>query len=76
MFSGRVPADGRERFVDAFDTEFRAWIAAPEAGGATGPSAWDGYVATVTSSRGVKAMADGSREVIALRERPAVYREA
>ena len=37
MFSGRVPADWRERFTDAFDTEFRAWIAAAEAGGATGP---------------------------------------
>jgi myo-inositol 2-dehydrogenase/D-chiro-inositol 1-dehydrogenase len=76
MFSGRVPADWRERFVDAFDTEFRAWIVAAKAGGATGPSAWDGYVATITSSTGVKAMADGSREVIALRERPALYRQA
>src|SRR5271165_2772284 len=37
VFSGRVPADWRERFVDAFDTEFRAWIAAAKAGGATGP---------------------------------------
>ena len=36
-FFGRVPADWRERFIEAFDTEFRAWIAAAEAGGATGP---------------------------------------
>jgi myo-inositol 2-dehydrogenase/D-chiro-inositol 1-dehydrogenase len=75
-FSGRVPADWRERFVEAFDTEFRAWITAASAGGATGPSAWDGYVATVACSTGVKAMADGSREAIALRERPAIYQQA
>ena len=75
-FSGRVPADWKERFITAFDDEFRAWIAAAKAGGATGPSAWDGYVATVTSSTGVKAMANGTRETILLRERPAIYREA
>jgi myo-inositol 2-dehydrogenase/D-chiro-inositol 1-dehydrogenase len=72
-FSGRVPADWKERFVDAFDTEFRAWIDAAASGGATGPSAWDGYVATVTTTMGVKAMASGGREVIELRERPGLY---
>jgi myo-inositol 2-dehydrogenase/D-chiro-inositol 1-dehydrogenase len=70
---GRVPEDWRERFVDAFDAEFRAWIAAAEAGGAAGPSAWDGYVATVTSGLGVKAIASGGREVITLRDRPGLY---
>jgi myo-inositol 2-dehydrogenase/D-chiro-inositol 1-dehydrogenase len=73
VFSGRVPVDWKERFGEAFDAEFRAWIVAARAGGATGPSAWDGYVATVTCSTGVKAMTDGSREVIRLRERPALY---
>ena len=73
VFSGRVPADWRERFADAFDAEFRAWIAAAKAGEATGPSTWDGYVATVASSAGVKAIASGGRETIALRDRPALY---
>jgi len=72
-FFGRVPADWRERFGDAFTAEFRAWIAAAQIGGAAGPSAWDGYVATVTSGSGVKAIASGRREVIALRDRPALY---
>ncbi len=76
VFCGRVPADWKERFVSAFDEEFRQWIAAAKAGGATGPSAWDGYVATVTSSTGVKAMANGTRETIALCERPAIYQRA
>jgi myo-inositol 2-dehydrogenase/D-chiro-inositol 1-dehydrogenase len=75
-FSGRVPADWRERFADAFDAEFRAWIAVAKVGGATGPSAWDGYVATVTSGAGVKAIASGSREAITLTDRPALYSAA
>ena len=72
-FSGRVPADWRERFGQAFDEEFRAFIAAAAKGGAAGPSAWDGYVATVASTTGVKAMESRAREPIALRERPALY---
>jgi myo-inositol 2-dehydrogenase / D-chiro-inositol 1-dehydrogenase len=73
VFMGRVPADWRERFVTAFDTEFREWLAAAAKGGATGPSAWDGYVATVVSGVGVKAIESGQREPIKLRERPALY---
>jgi myo-inositol 2-dehydrogenase/D-chiro-inositol 1-dehydrogenase len=75
-FCGRVPADWRERFVDAFDAEFRAWISAAKTGAAAGPSAWDGYVATVTSGVGVQAIASGGREVITLRDRPALYSAA
>jgi myo-inositol 2-dehydrogenase/D-chiro-inositol 1-dehydrogenase len=75
VFSGRVPADWKERFVAAFDEEFRQWIAAAKAGGATGPSAWDGYVATVTSATDIKAMVGGTREAIGLRDRPAIYRQ-
>jgi myo-inositol 2-dehydrogenase/D-chiro-inositol 1-dehydrogenase len=73
VFSGRVPADWKERFGAAFDAEFREWIAAASAGGAVGPSAWDGYVATVVTTTGVKAIASGAREPIVLRERPALY---
>jgi myo-inositol 2-dehydrogenase / D-chiro-inositol 1-dehydrogenase len=73
-FSGRVPEDWRERFGRAFDAEFMEWIAAAAKGGATGPSAWDGYVATVVSDIGVKAMEAGERMPIALRDKPALYR--
>ena len=72
-FRGRVPADWRERFNAAFDAEFREWLAAAAKGGAAGPSAWDGYVATVASTLGVKAVEGGRREPVALRERPALY---
>ena len=49
--AGRVPADWRERFVRAYDIEFQEWVDAVAGGGSTGPSAWDGYAATVVSRR-------------------------
>ena len=73
MFSGRVPVDWRERFGAAFDAEFREWLAAATKGEAAGPSSWDGYVATVVTTTGVKAIESGEREPIRLRERPALY---
>jgi myo-inositol 2-dehydrogenase/D-chiro-inositol 1-dehydrogenase len=60
-FSGRVFADWPERFDPAFDAEFRAWISAAAKGGAAGPSAWDGYVATAATLAGVKSLASGER---------------
>jgi myo-inositol 2-dehydrogenase / D-chiro-inositol 1-dehydrogenase len=72
-FSGRVFADWPERFDPAFDVEFRAWIAAAAKGGAAGPSAWDGYVATAATLAGVKALASGAREPINLRNKPPLY---
>ncbi len=51
-FGGRIPADWRERFVRAFDTEFQEWINSVQAGtGPTGPSSWDGFAATVACRR-------------------------
>jgi myo-inositol 2-dehydrogenase / D-chiro-inositol 1-dehydrogenase len=72
-FSGRVFADWPERFDPAFDAEFRAWIIAAAKGGAAGPSAWDGYVATAATLAGVKALASGVQEPINLRDKPALY---
>ncbi|HZG91862.1 MAG TPA: Gfo/Idh/MocA family oxidoreductase [Pseudonocardia sp.] len=73
--SGRVPADWRERFVRAFDAEFRAWVDAVAVGAPTGPSAWDGYAATVVCDTGLAALNSGEREAVVLRERPALYDE-
>jgi myo-inositol 2-dehydrogenase / D-chiro-inositol 1-dehydrogenase len=72
-FSGNVFGDWPERFGPAFDAEFRAWIAAAAKGGAAGPSAWDGYVATAATLAGVRALESGAREAINLREKPALY---
>jgi myo-inositol 2-dehydrogenase/D-chiro-inositol 1-dehydrogenase len=72
--SVRVPADWRERFVRAFDTEFQSWVDDVAAGRApSGPSSWDGYAATVVCDAGLAALASGSRAEVELRERPALY---
>ena len=73
-FGGRVAEDWRERFVLAFDTEFQAWVNAVAAGGTTGPSAWDGYAATVTCDAGLAALRSGAREPVVLRDKPDLYK--
>ena len=69
-----IPNDWRERFIDAYDQEFREWIVAAGQGTATGPSAWDGYVATLTADAALRAVASGAREPVAMVEQPALYR--
>ncbi|WP_214368796.1 Gfo/Idh/MocA family oxidoreductase [Pseudonocardia sp. H11422] len=74
-YSGRVPADWRERFVRAFDVEFQEWLDAVAAGGTTGPSAWDGYAATVATDAGLEALRTGQRTAVSMRERPDLYKQ-
>jgi myo-inositol 2-dehydrogenase/D-chiro-inositol 1-dehydrogenase len=72
--SGRVPADWRERFIAAYDTEFQEWIDAVTSGsGASGPSSWDGLAAAVVCEAGVQALASGERVAVELGEKPALY---
>lgn len=72
--SGSVPADWRERFSTAYDTELQAWIDAVAAGeGATGPSSWDGYAAQVVCDAGIKALHSNERVAVELIDRPAIY---
>jgi myo-inositol 2-dehydrogenase/D-chiro-inositol 1-dehydrogenase len=66
----------RQWRIGAFDTEFREWLAAAAKGGAAGPSARDGYVATVISGIGVGPIESGQRGPIKLRQRPALYAAA
>lgn len=72
-FGGRVPEDWRERFLAAYDVEFRAWLDATAAGTATGPSVWDGYAATAVCDAALEALRTGTRQTVALRERPGFY---
>jgi len=72
-FAGRVPADWRERFIAAYDAEIAEWIAAATAGGATGPSAWDGYAITVVADAALQAAGSGEAVAADLGRRPAFY---
>jgi myo-inositol 2-dehydrogenase/D-chiro-inositol 1-dehydrogenase len=67
-----IPVDWRERFIEAYDQEFRDWIVAAAAGGAAGPSTWDGYAATLVADAALRAVDSGCLEPIAMREKPAL----
>jgi myo-inositol 2-dehydrogenase/D-chiro-inositol 1-dehydrogenase len=79
-----VPADWRERFIGAYDEEFRVWIDDIAAGReASGPSSWDGYAATVVAGACVSALhgagesafgGGGGWTTVPLRDRPGFYR--
>jgi myo-inositol 2-dehydrogenase/D-chiro-inositol 1-dehydrogenase len=75
QYSGRVPGDWRERFVRSYDEELQEWITAASAGVSTGPSSWDGYVATVVTDAGVAALNNGGRVEVSLRDQPELYRQ-
>jgi myo-inositol 2-dehydrogenase / D-chiro-inositol 1-dehydrogenase len=64
-----------ERFADAYAAELRDWVEALGDGRPTGPSAWDGYAATVVCDAGVEAL-EGRRVEVSLRDRPELYRAA
>lgn len=68
-----IPSDWRERFIDAYDQEFREWIVAAGQGTATGPSAWDGYAATLTADAALRAANSGGRELVNMVKKPALY---
>ncbi|NEE03451.1 Gfo/Idh/MocA family oxidoreductase [Phytoactinopolyspora halotolerans] len=68
-----IAMDWRDRFRQAYDVELQAWVDAAAKGGATGPTSWDGYVATTISEAAVWSMGTGSRVPIKLEDRPVLY---
>ncbi|MDC0611417.1 Gfo/Idh/MocA family oxidoreductase [Vibrio sp.] len=66
--------DWKDRFFDAFDTEFQEWIDSVHADKLVGPTAWDGYCVAVTIDACVKAKYSGQIEPIAIPETPAFYK--
>lgn len=70
-----VLQDWQQRFAAAFDAELTEWIAGVAAGAApVGPSAWDGYAATVITDAAVASLESGGRVVeVGLRDRPVFY---
>jgi myo-inositol 2-dehydrogenase/D-chiro-inositol 1-dehydrogenase len=61
---GQITPGFRERFGQAYDTEFQRWVDAVHRGRSTGdftdgPSAWDGYAATAVCEAGVESLQSG-----------------
>ncbi|GAA2262209.1 Gfo/Idh/MocA family oxidoreductase [Glycomyces scopariae] len=67
--------DFPSRFADAFDTELQEWVDALHAGLPAGPSAWDGYAATVVTNAAVEARRTGAIVPVDLPARPDFYKE-
>lgn len=68
-----VPEDWKERFDDAFHAEISEWVTGLHDGAITGPSAWDGYAATVVTSSCVDSLHSGGRTPIELVDTPPFY---
>ncbi|MFJ3307061.1 Gfo/Idh/MocA family protein [Streptomyces sp. NPDC086549] len=68
-----VAQDYLVRFADAYDREVQDWVDATRQGRVTGPSAWDGYAASVIAEAGVRALESGRRTAVELAPRPDLY---
>jgi myo-inositol 2-dehydrogenase / D-chiro-inositol 1-dehydrogenase len=62
--------------MQAYDVELQDWVDSVAAGDARGPSAWDGYAATVVAQCGLEALKSGQRVPVPPMERPAFYAAA
>lgn len=74
--SEEILMDWKDRFIDSYDIEIQDWINSTLKGEVNGPTAWDGYVAAVTSDACLEAKKSGSIVPISLEERPEFYNKA
>lgn len=59
-WGGSIPDDFRVRFGAAYDAEVQAWVDASRRGEVAGPTAWDGYAATVVCEAGMESLRSGA----------------
>ncbi|RWR02382.1 inositol 2-dehydrogenase [[Pantoea] beijingensis] len=71
--SETILTDWKDRFIDAYDVELQAFINDATAGKLKGPSAWDGYAASVAADACLKAQNSGAVEPVNLPPRPVFY---
>lgn len=72
--STRVPSDWKERFISAYDRELQLWIDGVKQDHITGPSAWDGYMASVTTNACSEARDSGKIVDIKFESKPELYK--
>jgi myo-inositol 2-dehydrogenase/D-chiro-inositol 1-dehydrogenase len=73
QYHGPIPADYRERFAAAYQSELQEWVDGVLQGQVTGPSAWDGYATTAVAEAAVESQTKGGRVAVELADRPALY---
>ena len=64
-----------QRFVDAYNIEFQAWINASLEGRVDGPTAWDGYVCQLTAAAASQARDTQTKVKIEMEECPDFYKK-
>lgn len=70
---GQITPGFRERFGQAYDTEFQRWVDAVRAGtNVDGPSAWDGYAAAAVCEAGVQSLNSGLPVDVAMVDRASI----
>ncbi len=69
-----ILTDWKDRFIEAYDIELTEWVKALEAGGPTGPSAWDGYAACVAADALNRSRGTGQFLPIEMMEKPEMYK--
>ena len=70
---GPIPADFRERFAAAYQSELQEWVSGVLDGQVVGPSAWDGYATQAVAEAGVESQTKGGRVAVELVDRPPLY---
>lgn len=71
-----ISRDWSDRFIQAYDNEFQAWVNSVEDGTATGASAYDGYVASVATHTASLARDTQQEQAITYEvDRPALYKD-
>lgn len=72
-WEGSLPADFRPRFLDAYDAQVQAWVAAVTDGSNVAQrsaTAWDGYLAAATCEAAETSLSAGSFVPVTIHERP------
>ena len=72
--STAILTDWKDRFIKAYDVELQAFINDVQAGQLQGPSAWDGYAASVAADACIKAQGTSEPVEVTLPECPAFYK--
>jgi myo-inositol 2-dehydrogenase / D-chiro-inositol 1-dehydrogenase len=78
-WGGEITPGFRERFGQAYDTEFQRWVDAVHRGRSTGdftdgPTAWDGYAASAVCEAGVESLNSGQPAEVKMVDRRSIPR--
>ncbi|MDT5246803.1 MAG: myo-inositol 2-dehydrogenase / D-chiro-inositol 1-dehydrogenase [Mycobacterium sp.] len=72
-WGGQITPGFRERFGQAYDTEFQRWVDAVHSGvNVDGPGAWDGYAAAAVCEAGVESLNSGLPVDVKIVERASI----